>query len=74
MLRCTDGFGLLGFLMLLVGVLLYLNGSAQRLSWLFWLGGPFLWFAGFALLVGWMVARWLPAGRGNTSSPRLRPK
>ena len=57
-MRRTDGYGVLGLIMLVVGVVLFLNASAARMSWVYWVGGPALWFFGFAALVGWMVVRW----------------
>jgi len=68
MLRRTDGFALLGILLLLAGVLLYLGGSSHRISLIYWLGGPLLWFAGFAVLVGWLSARLLSGARCTSSS------
>jgi hypothetical protein len=60
MLRRTDAFAFLGIAMLLGGSVLYFTGSSNRISLVYWLGGPLLWFAGFALVVGSMAARWLP--------------
>jgi len=58
MLRRSDAFGLAGMVMLLTGVALFFTGSTTRVSWWYWMGGPFLWFAGFAFLAGWIVWRW----------------
>ena len=70
-MRRTDAFGLLGLLMLLAGVSLYLSGSVNRMSWWYWLGGPALWYAGFALLVGWGLVRCFRMAGGE--EPRSRP-
>ncbi len=68
MLRRTDAIGMLGLVMLLVGVALFLTASAVHMTWLYWVGGPVLWFFGFALLVGWMVVRWGHPERKDGSS------
>jgi hypothetical protein len=52
MLRRSHVFGLAGLIMIVVGVGLYLTGSVHKLSTLYWLGGPFLCFAGAALFMG----------------------
>jgi hypothetical protein len=52
MLSRSHLFGLAGLGMIVVGVGLYLTGSVNRLSTLYWLGGPFLCFAGAALFMG----------------------
>lgn len=57
-MRRTDAFGLLGLLLLVTGVWLYLSGSFDQISLVYWLGGPALWFAGFAFLIGWGALRW----------------
>jgi hypothetical protein len=76
MLRRTDAFAFLGIAMLLAGIALYFTGSSNRISLVYWLGGPFLWFAGFALVVGSMAARWLPEvtkNRGSSVSSKAGP-
>jgi len=76
MLRRTDAFAFLGIAMLLAGIALYFSGSSNRISLVYWLGGPFLWFAGFALVVGAMAARWLPEvrkSRGSSVSSKTGP-
>ena len=73
MLRRTDRFALLGLLLLLIGFVLYLRGSAEHISLLYWLGGPVLWFAGFAILIGGLAAHLLSGTRDKTpSSPTKR--
>lgn len=52
MLRKGYVLGLAGFVMMALGVGLYLRGSVDRLSLLYWLGGPLLCFAGAALFMG----------------------
>jgi hypothetical protein len=52
MLRRHYVVGLAGLVMIGLGVGLYLRGSVHRLSLLYWLGGPFLCFAGAALFMG----------------------
>lgn len=66
MLRRTDWFAFLGIALFVAGIALYFTGSSQRISLIYWLGGPFLWFAGFAILVGWMAARF----KNSSSSTR----
>lgn len=70
MLRRADGFAFLGLALLLAGVALYFTGSSHRISLIYWLGGPLLWFAGFAVVVGSLAARLLPKLK-NTSSPAV---
>jgi hypothetical protein len=75
MLRRSDAFGVLGLIMLVSGLWLYLTGSEERLHWMYWLGGPFLWFLGFAVLVAWLVLRWWrPIERDDAAGPGLKPK
>ena len=52
MLRRNHVVGLLGLVMIAAGVGLYLRSSVDRLSLLYWLGGPSLCFAGAALFMG----------------------
>lgn len=52
MLRRSHLLGLLGLVMIALGVGLYLRGSVDRLSLLYWLGGPSLCFIGAALFMG----------------------
>ena len=73
MMRRTDAFGLSGLLLSVAGVWLYLTGSWERTSLLYWLGGPVLWFAGFVFLIGWLAARWRASQR-VTGSTRVPPK
>jgi hypothetical protein len=72
-MRRTDTFGLLGLVMLVVGVVLFLQGSAAHLSWVYWVGGPALWFFGFATLVGWMVLRWGRSDKEEESTKKQAP-
>ena len=67
MLRRTEKFAFLGIALSVAGIALYFSGSSNRISLVYWLGGPFLWFTGFAIVVGAVAARWLP-GTKNTSS------
>ncbi len=57
MLQRKDGIGFTGAAMLVIGVLLFLSGSADRLDLVYWVLGPLLWFLGFAMVVGWAVIR-----------------
>jgi uncharacterized membrane protein HdeD (DUF308 family) len=57
MARRTDVFGFSGLVMLVLGAVLFLTGSEERLSWVYWVVGPFLWFVGFAVFVGWLMWR-----------------
>ena len=74
MTRQSDTFGWLGLILLLVGISLYLTGSVERLSWLYWLGGPVLWFTGFTLIVVWVVTRWLGTSERDHPLRPLKPK
>lgn len=61
----SDRLGVFGFILLLGGVWLFFTRSVVSVSWLRWIGGPFLWFAGFALVIGWAVSRWVqPSAKG----------
>jgi hypothetical protein len=68
MLRRADGFALLGIALLIAGVVLYFTGSSHRISLVYWLGGPLLWFTGFTIVIGSLAARLLPKLK-NTSPP-----
>ncbi len=57
MLQRTDGIGFTGVAMLVIGVLLFLTGSGERVNLVYWVLGPLLWFLGFAMVVGWAVLR-----------------
>ena len=57
MLHGANGAGLAGLVMLIAGAGLYITGSGVRLTLLYWLGGPFLCFAGAALLMGAILWR-----------------
>ena len=69
LLQRTDALGFSGVAMLVVGVVLYLAASAERMGWLYWLGGPLLWFAGFAMLVGWVIARYSGSEKHESAIP-----
>jgi len=68
-MRRSDALGFAGLAMLLVGALLYLTASGERLSWVYWLGGPMLWFGGFTLVVGWVLTRWWRLKEENGAAP-----
>jgi hypothetical protein len=70
-MRRTDAFGWLGIVLLLAGAFLYVTASTNRMSWLHWLGGPALWFAGFALLIGWGAMRFCQSERKETRPSTL---
>lgn len=75
MTRQSDACGWLGLILLLVGISLYLTGSVERMSWLYWLGGPVLWFAGFTMVVVWVVTRWFsPGERDHPMARQVKPK
>lgn len=74
MLRRTNWFTSLGIVLLLLGVGLYLRGSSQNISLLYWLGGPLLWFAGFAVLIGSVAERWFSSAKKNDHSSATGPK
>ncbi len=57
MLQRKDGIGFTGAAMLVIGVLLFLSGSGDRVDLVYWVVGPLLWFLGFAMVVGWAVIR-----------------
>ncbi len=57
MLQRTDGLGFTGVAMLVIGVLLFLTGSGDRVDLVYWVVGPLLWFLGFAMVVGWAMWR-----------------
>jgi len=69
-MRRMDAFGWLGLAMLVLGVGLFLRASAAHMTWLYWVGGPALWFFGFAVLVGWMVLRWSRLGSEDKSDKK----
>ena len=71
MLRRADWFAFLGLALLLAGVALYFTGSSHRISLIYWLGGPMLWFAGFAIVIGSLAARLLPKLKNTSSSPTV---
>src|SRR5690242_1038236 len=71
LMRRTDAFGLLGVVLLITGACLYVTASINRMSWLHWLGGPALWFAGFALLIGWGTVRFSRPDRKQPESTAL---
>jgi hypothetical protein len=52
MLRRTDVIGFAGLVTLVAGAILFL----MELSW-YWLAGTIAWFAGFGVLLGWVVWR-----------------
>ena len=74
MLRRTNKFALLGLFLLLLGFALYLRGSTGHLSLLYWLGGPFLWFAGFAILAGVLATHLLSGANDNHASSPNKPE
>ena len=59
MLRKGDGFGGAGLLMLVVGGAMFLSKDAPAPLWVAWLVGPLLWYAGFGLMLVWMIIRFL---------------
>jgi hypothetical protein len=75
MLHGANGAGLAGLIILIAGVGLYITGSGDRLSLLYWLGGPFLCFAGAALLMVAMLWRvyYKVSQKGGPTSTRSGP-
>jgi membrane protein CcdC involved in cytochrome C biogenesis len=73
-MRRTDAFGLLGLLLLVTGVCLYLTGSWERTSLVYWLVGPVLWFAGFTMLIGWLALRWRSSQHETGPGRFIQPK
>jgi len=57
MLRRTDVIGFTGLAMLVTGALLFLSGSEGELSWVYWMAGTCIWFAGFGVFLGWILWR-----------------
>lgn len=71
MQRWMDALGIAGVIMLAVGLVLFFSGSVERASWMYWIGGPTLWFLGFALVVGWLLLRWsTPRAPGGNVGPK----
>jgi peptidoglycan/LPS O-acetylase OafA/YrhL len=57
MLRRTDVIGFAGLGMLVAGAVLFLTGSEGELTWVYWMTGTCIWFAGFGVLLGWLIWR-----------------
>ena len=65
MQRWMNAVGLAGVAMLIVGLAQLFSGSGHRANWMYWVGGPVLWFMGFALVVGWLLFRCLSPGASD---------
>jgi hypothetical protein len=58
MIRWIDLIGLAGFAMVVLSTLLLFPGSAELMTWRYWLAGVALWLLGFNSVVGWVLLRW----------------
>ena len=72
-MRRANVTGILGMLMLLAGAFLYLRGSETRVNWLYWLGGPFLWYVGFSFTMAWGLTRVLRVNQSGTLKNSRHP-
>ena len=57
MLGRTDLIGFAGLVMLVAGAILFLTGSESELTWVYWMTGTCIWFAGFGVFLGWIIWR-----------------
>jgi len=59
MLNKSDGIGGAGLLMVILGGALFMGREVVAPVWVSFLIGPLLWYAGFALMIVWMIMRWV---------------
>ena len=59
MLRKSDGIGGAGLLMVILGGALFMGQDVVAPLWVSFLIGPLVWYTGFALIISWIIVRWL---------------
>ena len=60
-MRWQDVFGLAGLGLVVLGTILMFPSSTHAMRWQYLVGGSVLWFAGFAIVTGWVAWRWSTA-------------